>query len=523
VSKKIVLPVCCLLAALVPPRAPASPRASLGDAPDWLVEEASGVVRLSLAHAEEAGPDEGVLTVDPERRLVTWEGAPGDRGCRRQLQAAFSRVRAVREADGAMRLELKDEPLDQWRLVPLTDAARLAAEATADDEAAADVQLAVERVRRALGRPVLPTVAVYEALYGRPSDVPLAELLANPGAHQQEAVRVRGTVTLVAEGKDLELRDGEARVALRPQPEIAMLVRAASRAWKDREVHVTGVLGRVAASAEAHLLFWDYETPDAATASKGDAPEVSLRDVVERKDSLAGQTVRVVGRFRGNNLFRDLPGPAPRRGWVLKSRRHAVWVVGHDASGPGFRLDGQQEGDMTRWVEVTGVVEVKGGRALLRARSVALAAPATYVWSGPRRKAGPRPEVVFTLPLADEEAPVRAAPLLLQFNSYMDEESFEGRVRVRWGAGETPDRDAARARWTYDDSRRVLVVEPGQALRPGGTVEVQLLPGITDVHASTLEAPPGSAPDAPAIVQRWRVAGGPPSEDRGPSTSLVVR
>jgi hypothetical protein len=519
VSQKLVLPVSCLLAALATLRAPASPRDSPGDSRDWLVEEASGVVRLSLAHAEEPGPDEGVLTVDPEHRLVTWKGGPGDRGCRRELQMAFSRVRGVREVDDTVRLELEEEPLDQWRLVPLPHAARLAGPATTDDEAAADVQLAVERLQRALGRPALPTVAVYEALYGRPSDVPLAELLANPGAHQQEAVRVRGTVELAAAGKGLELADGQARVALRPRPEIAMLVQAASPGWKGREVTLTGVLGRVPGAAEAHLLFWQYEASDRAAGPRDEATAASVGDVVERKDALAGQLVRVVGRFRGNNVFRDLPGPAPRRGWVLKSRRHAVWVVGHDASGPGFRLDPQQEGDMTRWVEVTGVVEVKGGRALLRARSVALAAAATYVWSGPRRKAGPRPEVVFTLPLPGEEAPPRAAPLLLQFNSYMDEESFEGRVRVRWGAGETADRDAPRARWTYDDSRRVLVVEPGQALRPGGTVEVQLMPGISDVHASTLEAPPGSAPDAPAFVQRWHVAGGAPSEGRASSTN----
>jgi hypothetical protein len=146
---------------------------------------------------------------------------------------------------------------------------------------------------------------------------------------------------------------------------------------------------------------------------------------------------------------------------------------------------------------------------VLRARRVSLAAPATFVWNGPRlRTSDPRPEVVFTLPVAGDEVPARDGRLLVQFSGYIDEESLEDRVRVRWGAGPEPDHDAARARFTYDAVRRVLLVDPAEPLASGGSVELQLLPGIEDVHGAPLEGPPGAPPGAPARVLRWRVSSG---------------
>jgi Bacterial Ig-like domain len=124
------------------------------------------------------------------------------------------------------------------------------------------------------------------------------------------------------------------------------------------------------------------------------------------------------------------------------------------------------------------------------------------VWVGPRLRTDPRPEVVFTLPLAGEEVSPADARLLVQFSSYMDGESFEDRVLVRYGGGA----ELRRARWTYDDVRRVLVVDPGEPLHAGATVEVALMPGIADVYAAPLEPPPGSPAGDPARVLRWRVA-----------------
>jgi hypothetical protein len=219
----------------------------------------------------------------------------------------------------------------------------------------------------------------------------------------------------------------------------------------------------------------------------------------------------MVGKFRGRNLFHDLPEPGPEDAWVLKSGRHAAWIVGHGPSGRGFRLDPHLVRDTTRWLEVVGRVESRGGASVLRAKTVALTAPAAFVWNGPRLRTNPRPEVVFTLPLADEDLPASGARLLVQFSAYMDEESFEGRVVLRY-AGEAAGRDLRRVRWSYDDVRRVLILDPGEPLRAGAVVEVLLLPGILDVHAAPLEPPPGAGPADPARVLRWRVSPGPTAE-----------
>jgi len=535
----LVLAVSALLRA-------STPAAAAPPSVDWMVEDRAGVLQLRLAHAEPGRrPDGGVLRVDPNRRVVTWQGVEGEVGCRRTLEAPFARIRAIRdEPQGVLRLELQGEPRDRWVFVPLPHAAWLARAAsrivqglspdvrdslvgpdgfampvggsaafagaqTRDDivpgDVAAAVGLAVERVRASLGRPALPAVAVFEALHGRPVEAGLDELLGKAGLFEGRAVRVRGTAEPLPNGRGIDLADGQARVRAVPQPEVAAVADTAMREWKGREVEVAGVLRRAppGAGGPSHeIAFWEYTGPDEPPGAN-EVRAARLRELVERPGDFAGRTVRVVGKFRGRNLSHDLPDAGPRGGWVIKSGRHALWVTGHSPSGRGFRLDPDLERDTTRWVEVTGRVEEHAGLAVLRARDVALAAPAAFVWVGPRLRTDPRPEVVFTLPLRDEEVAPSDARLLVQFSSYMDEESFEDRVRLRYAGGE----ELRRARWTYDDVRRVLVVDPGEALRGGATVELSLLPGIADVYAAPLEPPPGSPPEGPARVLRWRVGG----------------
>jgi hypothetical protein len=527
--------------------------AAADDAAEWLIEDRAGVLHLRLAHAERGRPDGGVLVVDPNRRVVTWEGIPGELGCPRKLEAPFARIRAARdEPEGVLRLEVKGEPRGRWVFVPLPHAAWLTSASSrafqgfgpelrdslvgpdgfpmpaggsaafggvqlrpdiVPADVASDVRLAVERVRRGLGRTALPSVEVYETLHGRPVEVGIAELLATPGAFEGRAVRVRGAAAPLPRGGGLELADGDVRLRVVPQPEIAGLVRAGAREWNGQEVEVAGVLRRVPGPADGpthEVAFWECQGPD-RTDPADDARTITIRDLVERATELAGQTVRVVGKFRGRNLFHDLEEPGPGGAWVLKSGHHAAWIVGRGPSGRGFRLDTHLVRDTTRWLEVVGRVESKDGVTVLRARAVALSAPAAFVWNGPRLRTGPRPEVVFTLPLADEELPVSGARVLVQFSAYMDEESFEGRVQL-WYGGEGVGRELTRLRWTYDDVRRVLVLDPGEPLRAGAVIEVLLLPGILDVHAAPLEPPPGSGPGDPARVLRWRVSPGPLAE-----------
>jgi hypothetical protein len=153
-----------------------------------------------------------------------------------------------------------------------------------------------------------------------------------------------------------------------------------------------------------------------------------------------------------------------------------------------------------------GQLEERQGVKVLRASRVALSSPMAGLGLRRRVVASKQPDVVFTLPLAGVEAVPPNARLLVQFSDYMDEESFEGRVRLRYGDAAGPARDLPRLRWTYDDVRRTLVVEPGERLRAGATLELLLLPGITDAFDVPIGSP-SEAADVPVRVLRWQVEG----------------
>jgi hypothetical protein len=516
---------------------------------EWLSENGAGVLELMLVHREPRSADGGVLLVDPNRRVVTWEGIPGERGCRQRLEAPFGNVRSVRdEAFGLVRLEIKGQPRDRWLFVPLPHAAWLVHPASAlsggmskevadslvgpdgfplpvggsavfsgsqfrtgvvPGEVSGDVRLAVERIREALGRTPAPTVELHEALSGRPVEVSIAELLADPGPLEGRAVRVRGVIELLPDRQGLALGDEGGRLRVAPQPELADVVASVARDWKGQEVEVAGVLRRSASSsgdAPGHeVVFWDYLGPQ--TAAAAEARTVTIQELVQRQSELAGQTVRVVGRFRGHDVDRSLSRPRPRGAWAIKAGRHAIWVTGHDPSGRGFTLHPELEADTHKWVEVVGRLEVRDGACRLRASAVALSVPASFVGFGKRLVGALQPEVVFTLPLADGEPVATDARFLVQFNAYMDEESFEGRVHLRYADVPGPAGELRHVRITYDDVRRTLIVEPGEPLRTGATVELVLLPGITDAFATPFGAgEKAEGARAPRLL-RWRVEG----------------
>jgi hypothetical protein len=540
-----------VLSAAALPSVASSGEATAADV-EWLIEDRAGVLELRLAHAERTRPDGGVLRIDPNRRVVTWQGIPGELGCRQKLEAPFSRIRVVRdEPNGVLRLEVQGEPRDRWLFVPLPHAAWLARASssvvegfapglrdslrgpdgfalpiggsaafagpqTRTDivpvEVTSDVRLAVERIRQGLGRTARPAVQVYEALHGRPVAIGIAELIDDPGPLEGRAVRVRGIAGSAPRNHGIELADGDARLAVVPQPELAALVGAAAREWQGKEVEVAGVLRRVPGSADGpthEVAFWEYLGPDQATTPEAEARPVALRDLVEQPTRFAGQLVRVVGKFRGHNLTHDLPEPGPRGGWVIKSGRQAVWVVGRGPSGRGFSLNPRFERDTTHWLEVVGRVESKDGLSVLRASAVNLSPPVAYVWDGPRVRTDPHPEVVFTLPLSDEDLPASGGRLLVQFSANMDEESFEGRVGLRYDGEPETGGDFKHLRWSYDDVRRVLIVDPGEALRTGAVLEILLMPGIADVYAAPLEPQRGAGSGDPVCRLRWHVSPSP--------------
>jgi hypothetical protein len=219
--------------------------------------------------------------------------------------------------------------------------------------------------------------------------------------------------------------------------------------------------------------------------------------------------VRVVGKFRGHNLYGDLPSKSQRRSadWVIKDDVYAVWVTGKRPKGSGWELDAGLRRDTGKWIEVIGVAETMGGVTYLKAERVNLTtAPSATAEAAPPPPPPERPKVppvvVFTLPLdGDREVPSDAR-FVVQFSKDMDESSFKDRILVRYAGPKQPgDRDFDGVKLSYDGGRRALTVDPGDVLRPGRRIELVLLPGIADTEGLTLQPRPGRhATDAVDVV-----------------------
>ena len=151
------------------------------------------------------------------------------------------------------------------------------------------------------------------------------------------------------------------------------------------------------------------------------ARDVTLESLVAKPGSRDGETVRVVGKFRGRNLYGDLPGSSQDRGadWVIKDDLFAVWVTGKKPKGSGWELDATLKRDTGKWIEVIGRPETRRGVTYLRAIRVSLTNPPSAVADAkappppPERPKRP-PVIVFALPLDGEgeraaEQPVHRA------------------------------------------------------------------------------------------------------------------
>jgi len=207
------------------------------------------------------------------------------------------------------------------------------------------------------------------------------------------------------------------------------------------------------------------------------------------------QTVTVVGRFRGRNLYGDLPEAPGRSRWdfVLLSGDSAVWVVGKQPRGKGFDLDVLARVDTNQWLEVAGTVRFERAMVLLEAATLAAAerpaetpSPATVEVSR-----GPRPEVVFSTPVQDEPGIARDTVVRVQFSRDINPDTIEGRVRIsyldeaRVDPG-SPDASPVKFSLEYRGRNRVLEIRFAEDLAPLRAVEVELNDGILATDGAPL-------------------------------------
>ena len=286
-----------------------------------------------------------------------------------------------------------------------------------------------------------------------------------------------------------------------------------------RDVEITGVFvqGRASQTGgpNSGVQFWTYTGPP-EKEPKGDikAPEIKLEKLVTTPGTRDGQMIRVVGKFRGRNLYGDLPVSTQRTtaDWVIKEDLYAVWVTGRKPKGSGWELDSGLKRDTGKWVEVIGKPETIKGVTYIKALRVALTSPPSAHAEvapppPPPEKPKKPPVVVFALPLDGEAEVPSDSRFVVQFSKDMDEATFPGHVVLRYSGPVLPgDRAFDGVKLTYDRGRRALTVDPGDVLRPRRQLELLLLPGIVDIDGLTL-VPRGAIRGAGNAVDvlRYRV------------------
>ena len=227
-------------------------------------------------------------------------------------------------------------------------------------------------------------------------------------------------------------------------------------------------------------------------ASWTESPEgasPSLRQLVLAPSPFDGKTVTVRGRFRGQNLFGDLPAWPRQSRWdfVLQAADASLWVTGLRPKGRGFDLDPTSKRDTGTWLEVSGVVHLAEGVPTIEARSIAESQPLADLPAEPVAAPPPPeppPAVIFSAPVNGEPDVSRMVTVRVQFSRDMTPESFADHVKVEYGPGVTDAVPAFTA--TYRPENRGLEIEFASPLSLGAPVVVSLLPGITATDGSLL-------------------------------------
>jgi hypothetical protein len=387
---------------------------------------------------------------------------------------------------------------------------------------------------------VTPTNDHYTSFYGPAADVELSQIADNPGSYQKRNVRTRGSFEMLEANNYWVLRAGGSQVLVLPVPELAG---SDLSAYTGRTLQVTGVVRELMAPQRpCRLGHWslceDPElpqlpdlTPDrigwprvsitafslveipASVLKPSEAPVATLEALVSSPGKREGQFVKVVGKFRGRNLYGDLPIKSQRNSddWVIKDDLYAVWVTGKKPKGSGFELDTGLRRDTGKWLEVVGRVETRNGVVYLRAQQVVLTTAPTAAAEVqapaplPERPKLP-PVVVFALPLDGDGAVPASSHFQVQFSKDMDETTFQGRVLLRYAGPPRPGDHSFDALKLSYGKRQTLTIDPGNVLRAGRQIELLLLPGIRDVDGLDLLPRAGKPGDEAVDVLRFQVA-----------------
>jgi hypothetical protein len=365
----------------------------------------------------------------------------------------------------------------------------------------------------------------YDALYGTPADVTIDDLVQGSSSYLNRAVRTHGRLDLsMAAGtqRSYLLRGLLSEIQIAPVRDIQTEWETEALKMLGRDVEITGVFLQANSQSMQTgqpaygVQFWKWTGPP-EPPPKGEikATEVTLEKLVVTPGKRDGQTIRVVGKFRGRNLYGDLPVSTQRTtaDWVIKDDLYAVWVTGRKPKGSGWELDSGLKRDTGKWIEVIGKPETMRGVTYIKAIRVMLTTPPRGGATAEVDPPPPPPErpkkppvVVFALPLDGDGEVAQDSRFVVQFSKDMDEGTFAGHVLLRYTGPVMPgDRAFDGLKLTYDRGRRALTVDPGDVLRARRQVELILLPGISDIDGLPL-VPRGTPSKADVVdILRYRV------------------
>jgi hypothetical protein len=207
----------------------------------------------------------------------------------------------------------------------------------------------------------------------------------------------------------------------------------------------------------------------------------TVRSLAMAPQPYDAKQVTLTGRFRGRNLYGDLPQGLGKSRWdfVLQSADAAVWVSGIRPKGKDFDLDPGARVDTGRWLEVTGTVHIEGPLVWIAGESVRqTSAPTEAVEIPVPAEPAPIPTVIFTAPVADETDVAVSIVVRLQFSWDMDKKTFSDHVRIRYTGRNAPVVPPPPFTLTYHDVTRSLEIRFKQPLEPWQRLTIDLLDGI---------------------------------------------
>jgi len=220
----------------------------------------------------------------------------------------------------------------------------------------------------------------------------------------------------------------------------------------------------------------------------------TVRAIALAPERYVDQEVRVIGRFKGRNLYGDLPQALAKGKWdfVIQSAEGALWITGIRPRGKGFDLDPGKRVDTGHWVEVTGLVRREGVTTYVDASAIALAAEpeaAPVEVTLPPAPPAPPPGVIFSAPIPDDTDVDRTAPVRIQFSVDMDPASIKDRVKVTYVAREGGPAPPPPPAFTavYNDPAHAVEIRFEAPLERFQAVQVELLEGIMALDGQPLK------------------------------------